>query len=61
MELRQKCDERTDGRTMHGASLEESLYLLLARNAIHFSDDDLMCNATEKQVAGMTNGGGGTL
>ena len=49
MELRQKCDERrTDERTMHGASLEESLSLLPARNAIHFSDDDLMCNATEK-------------
>ena len=27
MELRQKCDERTDERTMHGASLEESLPL----------------------------------
>lgn len=53
MELRQKCDERsTDGRA-HDARRAPplkslSLLLLPARNAIHFSDDDLMCNATEK-------------
>ena len=46
---------RRTGRTEDGRAHDarrapplKSLSLLPARNAIHFSDDDLMCNATEK-------------